>query len=317
MALTPAAEGNTVDVDTLGRRSLSVGTISRLRRSMRDVEHVISHGSRSLPACAAAQLFSRRRFVYRAIGDAKFYARTPARRARVALYLRKAEAFVALWPGSADALTRRFGVPADRITVIPTGVPAERFPPVDAQRRNDARASLGLDGDARVVSCIGWLDRQKGVHVAINAVASLAEVTLVIAGDGPERAALEQLAADVAPGRVRFLGPVDDSSLVMSASDVFVLASMSEGLPAVLIEAGLTGVPAVTTDVGAVREVIRDDETGIVVPPDDVAALAAGVRRALADRETLAGQLQRHCLDHYEMKVVARAWGALLDDLNR
>jgi glycosyltransferase involved in cell wall biosynthesis len=103
----------------------------------------------------------------------------------------------------------------------------------------------------------------------------------------------------------------------MSASDVFVLPSMSEGLPAVLIEAGLTGVPVVTSDVGAVREVIRDDETGVVVPPGDVPALADGVRRALADGDGLAGALQRHCLEHYEMQVVAGAWAALLDDLRR
>jgi glycosyltransferase involved in cell wall biosynthesis len=316
VALTPA-DGDAVDVETLGARSLSPGTITRLRRSMRDADHVISHGSRALPACAAAQLFSRRRFVFRSIGDAVFYARTPARRARVALYLRKAEAVVALWPGSADALAQRYGVPAHRITVIPTGVPAERFPPVDAERRREARAALELTGDVPVVSCLGWLDAEKGVHVAINAIASIPDVTLLVAGNGPERAALERLAAGVAPGRVRFLGAVDGASTVMSASDVFVLPSMSEGLPAVLIEAGLTGVPVVTSDVGAVREVIRDDETGVVVPPGDVPALADGVRRALADGDGLAGALQRHCLEHYEMQVVAGAWAALLDDLRR
>ena len=316
VALTPAPNDR-LDIDTLGTRSLSLGTISRLRRSMRDVDLVISHGSRALPACAAAQLPSRRRFVFRSIGDGVFYARTPARRARVWLYLRKAEAVVALWPGSADTLAHRYGVPTERITVIPTGVPAERFPPVDAERRTAARAVFGLSDDARVVLSLGWLAREKGVQNAIKAVSAIPEVTLLVAGLGPELAALERLAADVAPGRVRFLGQVDDVSAAMSASDVFVLPSMAEGLPAVIIEAGLTGIPVVTTDVGAVREVIRNEETGIIVPSNDVLALREGLQRALSDGEVLAGQLQRHCLEHYEMKVVARSWDAMLHDLRR
>ncbi|MEY2421302.1 MAG: hypothetical protein QOI95_1369 [Acidimicrobiaceae bacterium] len=314
VALT-AAEGKTIDVPALGTRSLALGTIAELRRRMRDVDHVISHGSRSLPACAAAQLFSRRRFVFRSIGDAVFYARTRARRTRVSLYLRKAEAVVALWPESADALTQRYGVPPGRITIIPTGVPADRFPPVDAKRRADARTALGWEADARVVLYLGWLDPEKGAHVAIRAIADLPDATLAIAGSGPERAGLERLASDLAPTRVRFIGPVDNASLVMSASDAFVLPSSVEGLPAVLIEAGLTGLPVVATDVGAVREVIRHEETGIVVPPENPTAMAAGLRVALQDGGELAARLQQHCVEHFEIGVVARAWDALLADL--
>lgn len=316
VALAPVAD-NPLDIEVLGRRSLSPPTLANLARHMRDVDHVIAHGSRSLPACTAAQLRSRRRFVVRSIGDAVYFSRSPTRRARVALYLRRAEAIVALWPAAADSLMNRYGVPADRITVIPTGVPAERFPPVDAHRREAARAALGVTGAAPVAACLAWLDRAKGVHVAINAVAQVPELTLLIAGNGPERPALERLAAGVAPGRVRFLGSVDSSVSVLSAIDLFVLPSMSEGLPAVLIEAGLIGVPVVATDVGAVREVIRDDATGVVVARDDAPALAAGLRRGLADGDALAGQLQRHCLDHFEINVVARAWDALLDGLRR
>src|SRR4051794_21336533 len=144
VALT-AAEGTTVDLPVLGDRSLSPSTLLKLRRMARASDHVISHGSRALPACWAAQELSRRRFVFRSIGDAVFWARSPARRARVTLYLHKAEAVVALWPASANSLTQRYGVPAKRITVIPTGVPADRFPAVDPVRRATARATLGLD----------------------------------------------------------------------------------------------------------------------------------------------------------------------------
>jgi glycosyltransferase involved in cell wall biosynthesis len=255
--------------------------------------------------------------VFRSIGDAVFWARSPARRARVSLYLRKAEAVVALWPESADALTQRYGVPADRITVIPTGVPADRFPPVDDARRAAARAALGFGDDAALVLYLGWLSEEKGPQVAINAIADVPDTTLVIAGGGPQRAELERLAGDVASDRVRFLGPVDDASMVMSACDVFVLPASIEGLPAVLIEAGLTGLPVVATDIGAVGEVVRDEDTGIIVPPEDPAALAAGIRTALRDGADLATRLRQHCLDHFEINVVARAWDALLDSVVR
>jgi len=283
----------------------------------RENDYVISHGSRALPACWAAQEFSRRRFVFRSIGDAVFWASSPTRRARVTMYLHKAEAVVALWAASADSLTERYHVPRERITVIPTGVPADRFPAVDTALRATARAALALDDERPIVLYLGWLSPEKGPQVAINAMTKLPDALLVVAGDGPQRADVERLAADVAPGRVRFLGAVDDASAVMSACDVFVLPASIEGLPAVLIEAGLTGLPVVATDIGAVREVIIDDETGIVVPPDEPAALAAAVSAALRDGAGLAANLRQHCLDRFEINVVAQRWDALLSGLPR
>ena len=166
-------------------------------------------------------------------------------------------------------VTERYRVPRERITVIPTGVPADRFPPVDAARRAAARAAFGLDDERPIVLYLGWLSPEKGPQVAIDALRKVPDATLVVAGDGPQRAELERQAADVTPDRVRFLGAVDDVSAVMSACDVFVLPASIEGLPAVLIEAGLTGLPVVATDIGAVREVILHEETGIVVPPEE------------------------------------------------
>jgi glycosyltransferase involved in cell wall biosynthesis len=311
VALAPAPDG--LAIETIGARSLAPSTVWMLRRLMADVGPVISHGSRSLPACAAASLVPSHRFVYRSIGDGISFAGSAARRARVALYLRRAGAVVALWPSAADALAR-YGVARDRVTVIPTGVPQARFPPTDGRRRAAARDELGLRADGPIVVCLGWLGPEKGVEVAIDAVAAQPELTLVIAGAGPLRADLEQHAAAVAPDRVRFLGAVADPTLVLTAADAFVLPSRHEGLPAVLVEAGFTGLPVVATDVGAVRTVLEHEVTGMVVPPGDAGALGRALAAVVTSGagDELGRKLRAHCLTSFEIDVVAEAWNDLL-----
>jgi glycosyltransferase involved in cell wall biosynthesis len=159
VALTVSPHANRLDVPVLGERTLGVSTLRALRRRIATATAVISYGSRSLPACAIASLGTGTPFVYRSIGDVVSYAGSVTRRARVSLYLRRTTAVVALWPGAAHALTSRHGVPTDKITVIPRGVPAERFALVDAARRVEARSALGLPPDAPVALFLGALIR--------------------------------------------------------------------------------------------------------------------------------------------------------------
>jgi len=119
----------------------------------------------------------------------------------------------------------------------------------------------------------------------------------------------------VAPGRVRFLGSVPDPSVLLGAADVLVLSSHTEGLPGALLEAGLTGIPAVTTDVGWVGEIVLDGVTGVVVPPGDHAALGSALKVALADATAMGAAARQHCLDHFEIGAVAGRWAALLREL--
>jgi glycosyltransferase involved in cell wall biosynthesis len=312
VALTPGSAPDGLSVPTLGDRSLGLSTLRALRRRIKDTPLVISHGSRTLPACALAASGTGRRFVYRSIGDVISYAGTPARRARVTLALRRTSAVVALWSGAARHLAARHRVPTAKIHTIPTGVPAERFPVVDVARRSDARARLGPVADDRLALYLGSLTAEKNVAGAIEAVAATSDTGLVIAGGGPERPRLEALARDVAPGRVHFTGAVSDPADVLAVADVLVLPSLIEGMPAVLIEAGLSGLPVVATDVGAVREVVLDGETGLVVPPGDPAALSRALKDALVAPARLGGQARRHCLARFEIGVVAAAWDDLL-----
>lgn len=315
VALTEGSDSDGLAVPTLGTRSLGLSTLRALRRRIKGTPLVISHGSRTLPACALAVSGTGRRFVYRSIGDVTSYAGTPARRARVTLALRRTSAVVALWPEAARRLAARHGVPAAKIRIIPNGVPAARFPVVDAARRSAARARLGLVAGEQLALYLGSLISEKNAAGAIEAVAGVSDLGLVIAGVGPERPRLEALAQEVAPGRVRFVGAVRDPADVLAVADVLVLPSLTEGMPAVLIEAGLSGLPVVATDVGAVREVVVDGETGLVVHPGDPTALSRALRDVLAAPATLGGRARAHCLARFEIGVVAAAWDDLLREL--
>ncbi|MGH9027241.1 MAG: glycosyltransferase family 4 protein [Acidimicrobiia bacterium] len=315
VALAPGHNDRQLDVPVLGKRRLGFGTLDALRDEARRARFVIAHGSTTLPACALATAGTGIPFVYRNIGDPAHWGATRARRTRSMLLLRRPTAVVALTEATARQLAFRYRVNPDRIRVIPKGVPAERFPPTvgDATRKL-ARRSFGLGNDAVVTLCVGALSPEKNFSLAVAAVAALPEVQLLIVGDGPERALLEAEAARRAPGRVRFAGAVADASHAYAAADAVVLSSWSEGLPGVLIEAGLSGLPVVATDVGFVDQIVVHDETGLLVPAGDRDAMSAAVAKALRDRVRLGQAARAHCLEHFDLATVADKWDSLIGE---
>ncbi len=139
-----------------------------------------------------------------------------------------------------------------------------------------------------VLLFVGRLAKQKGVDLLLRAVQQLAgdgrAFSLLIAGDGPLRPALEQQADALGvAARVRFLGMRGDIPALLRRADLYVLPSRYEGLPIGLLEALAVGVPCVVTDVNEHAVVIRDGREGLVVPPEDPAALASALETLLAD----------------------------------
>jgi glycosyltransferase involved in cell wall biosynthesis len=313
------ARGRTggLEVPTLGPSRFAPRTLRALRRAAREAKLVVAHGSSTLAAVAVAVAGTGQPFVYRNIGDPAYWTASPTRRARAGLLLRRAAAVVAVAERAATEIAGRFGVSPDRIAVIPTGVPAVRCPPVDPERRRRAREDLRFDEAARVIAVIGALSREKNVALAIDGVAAMPDVQLVVAGEGPERAALEERAIGRAPGRVRFTGSLPDAGPAYDAADVVVLTSRSEGLPAVAIEAGLRTLPVVATDVGFVSEIVVDGETGVLVRPGDCDGLVTAVRHASANAEALGAAARAHCLARFELEPVADRWDVLLEETSR
>ena len=176
---------------------------------------------------------------------------------------------------------------------------------------------------------VGRLAAVKGLPILLRALATIATdhpaVTLDVAGDGPDRAMLTELAASLGVAdRVRFLGYQSESQVrdLLRQTDVFVMASFAEGLPVVLMEAMAAGTPVVATRVAGVSELVDDGRSGLLVPPADPDALAAAVGRLLGDAElrrrlAAAGRamVQREFdLRHESARLVAVLTAALSGD---
>lgn len=186
-----------------------------------------------------------------------------------------------------QALIDHNRVRPSRITAIPTGVDLERFQPGDRLR---ARRALGLDPARRYVGVIATLRSWKGHLNLIDAFAELAKddetLRLLIVGDGPMQPRLEERVAALSlESKVVFTGRQEAVEQWLVALDVFCLASYAnEGVPQAIVQAMLTALPIVTTSAGSILEAVTDGKTGVVVPPHDVPALAAALRRVLTDR---------------------------------
>jgi len=170
-------------------------------------------------------------------------------------------------------------IPDARISVVPPGIDTIRFLPRSA---TPARASLGLDPSWRIIGTAGRLEAVKGHVFLIEAMRYLPRnAHAVIAGDGRERAELEEAARKVGVhDRVHFLGHRDNLEKILPAFDVFCLPSLAEGLPRSVLEAQSCDLPVVATDVGSLRQAVCP-ETGYLVRPSDPVALANALNRRL------------------------------------
>lgn len=210
-------------------------------------------------------------------------------------------------------LIRENHLDGDRIVSIPTGIDTSSFRPPNPAERRQARTHLEVADSVFVIGIVATLRSWKGHRYLIEAVRGLMtadrqrQVLLVIVGDGPQRQALEgQVAALGLDQNVLFAGNQTDVVPWLHALDVFVLPSYAnEGVPQALLQAMGCGLPVVTTGAGAILEIARAEESALVVPMHDAAALTVALRRIQDDlplRYTLSQEGKRlvasgHTLD--------------------
>ena len=296
---------------SLGHRGRSPSALRHGRRLARDVDVVIGHGSDTLLAGAAITWGTSRPFIYQLIGDPRFWGDVRLGQLRVGWPLRRAAAVVALWPAAAEALSAMYDIEPEAVHVIPNGRDATHFRPPSPSERAQARAGLGLGPDDRVACWIGALSWEKQPLLAIEAARAAPGTRLVIAGDGPE-ATKVAAGAEAAPGVTSVLGSVDDVRSVYWASDLLLMTSRTEGLPGVLVEAALCGLPAVAPDVGGIGGQV-DRSTGALVPADASASdYAAAIDTVLEDRAARGEVMRRRCAAGYSMATTVDAWRDLL-----
>ncbi len=194
---------------------------------------------------------------------------------------------------SREFLVRRLGYDPAKVRTIYNGVDISGWS-VSGIERQHKRLELRLESRELLIGTIGRLDLQKGHAVLIEAMARLRErvpLRCVIIGEGPQGPGLRDRVGRLAlENRVWLLGEREDASSWLSGLDLFVLPSLWEGLPNALLEAMALGLPVVASGVDGVREVVQDDQNGILVPPGEPEALARAIA-ALAQDPAARGRL--------------------------
>jgi glycosyltransferase involved in cell wall biosynthesis len=175
-----------------------------------------------------------------------------------------------------------WGVPADRVSVLPNASPA----PHELPPREELQRQFGANG--ATLAFAGRLTAQKSLSVAVEAVARADGVELLLAGEGPDREPLERLAGKLGVGdRIRFLGPQPRERVLelFRAADAAILSSSWENFPHTVVEALTVGTPVLSTRAGGVAEVVEHERNGLLVEQGDAEALGAEIRRFFADAE--------------------------------
>ncbi len=187
---------------------------------------------------------------------------------------RRARRLVAITESLRRFCVERVGLPAEKLEVIHYGLdepprPWGENPPLELP-------------EGPILACVARLAPQKGIDVAVRALAGWDGGTLVVLGEGPERERLTALARELGV-RLLLPGHLPDVAAVLRRADVFVHPARWEGFGLAVLEAMLCGLPVVATHVSSIPEIVVDGKTGVLVPPDDPAALRDALRRVLAN----------------------------------
>ncbi len=188
-----------------------------------------------------------------------------------------------------DKYVAKFRLASDVVTILPNTVETD----IGAVNKEDVNAfekRWNINPQSPVVACVALLNEQKAHHVLLDAWKQVnvdfPQAVLILAGDGPLRDQLdEQITRLGISHAVKFLGMVDDLSIVYWRSSFIVLSSYAEGMPLVPLEAAAYGRPAVATAVGGTPEVVLDGQTGLLVNPGDSIQLAEAIIRLLGNPE--------------------------------
>ena len=247
-------------------RDLDPTLAMRVRRIVRRADLVHTH----LVHADVYGAFGARRLVSTKHNDDPF--RAGAFRFVERALARRASRVIAITAALARFQVERVGLPRDKVEVIHYGLD-------DLPQAWGANPPDPVPRDAPLLLAVCRLEPQKGVDVAIRALRDVPRAHLVVLGEGPQRKELEALGDE----RVHLLGRVPDVAAWLRRADVLVHPVRWEGFGLALLEAMLASLPVVATRVSSIPEIVVDGETGVLVPPDDPAALAAAVNRVLAD----------------------------------
>jgi glycosyltransferase involved in cell wall biosynthesis len=286
-------EARQLDVDCrfvprITRSNLAVGAW-RFMRELADVKAVVLHAHLNwMLTCRHELMTARLTRVPVVIATAHLFSGLAEASAGMKRRVQAAmiDRFVAVSDDIKKHLVQEFGVLESKVTVVHNGISVPLFGEAPDPR---FRSAL-IGGDPRsIVFTAARLHPQKGLPYLLEAARLVPDACFVLAGEGPDRGALEARSKDLGlEGRVLFLGQRDDIPRLLANCDLFVLPSLYEGLPLTVLEAMAAGRPVIATAIGGTDGVIIPGETGLLVPPGDPVALAEAIGRLLRDRPLAA-----------------------------
>ena len=234
-------------------------------------------------------------------------------------------------------------VPAGKIAHIPNGVDTTKFYPLSFGRRGDlpvvgnptvaeelhairaVREKLGIPPEAIVIGSIGRLDPVKDFPTLLKGFKQISrcnsQLTLVIVGDGPLRSELVRIADDLAlNGAVKWLGERNDVPELLQTFDVFVQASLFEGMSNTILEAMASGLPVIATDTGGNSELVQSGKNGMVIPVGNGEALAEALHKYVSNsvlRKAHGENSRNRAVTQFDVSLMASAYGDLYESLAR
>lgn len=302
--------------------------VTRLRRVLNEFKPdlVVGHGTDTLKYASLAKTMRRSVCTaYMNIGLASFWAKSRSRVWFNRFWLRNIDCAISVSELGQKDFIEHYGFNESKSVYIPNAVQVDDFDAAasDPAVRQKMRAELGAADTDVLIGMVGSLSNEKGQDTLIRATSQLIArglpVHLVLIGQGPDRETLEKQAQEAGiASSVRFLGLRKDIPQVLSGMDVFALASKSEGMPGVLIEAGLAGLPSVSYDVGGVTEVVDHNSTGLVVPTENFDGLVAALEELVNRPEwrTEMGERARTwCRSRFNLDIVTNQYISLFNQL--
>lgn len=293
LAVQARARGLKTEVFECGGR-VDLRTVAAIRRYCREngVEVIHSHGYKS----NIYSYLANRSLKIRIVTTCHNWINTSS---KMSLYTRLDKFFLKRFDSVvavSDAVKNELltaGIEPRNILVIGNGINLEKFREPYANKEK-VRAALGIPPDAFVAGTVGRLSPEKGHNILLQAASEVLSKKencyFLFVGDGTQKQNLEEQAMQLGiSDRVIFTGKRSDIPEVLSAMDVFVLSSLTEGQPMALLEAMAAGVPAVCTSVGDVPKILRRGQAGLIVPPSDSNALAEAILKVLNDPALASG----------------------------
>jgi glycosyltransferase involved in cell wall biosynthesis len=229
---------------------------------------------------------------------------------------RATDTLIALAESHRRFLLEEEGWQAHEVVVIPNGVDLQRFTP----EGGNLREQWGLSPNTPAFGVVAGLRPEKNLfrflRVAQQVLSALMEARAFVVGDGELRHDLETSSQQMqCASRIVFTGALHDIPAVWRSLDVAVLTSDTEVLPMTLIEAAACAVPAVSTDVGAVRDVVLDGQTGFVVPVEDEDTLAERILYLLRhpeERRAMGRRAREHAEAHFDLRQMVERYAQVL-----